>query len=409
MPETSPSTPAGVETILPLRFVDHAHPEPKKKKAHKKSRGGCASCKKRKVKCDELLPCTNCLRRNEKCVPSHKSSTPETEPSPDPPRPLDSSGPVNLLHMELFHHFQQTTAPSLCFANVWSLAIPLAFREEYLMTAMLALSARHLTILHTQIEEKYTQASLALVSRSCALFSVALDREDSGDKCDPLFFTAQLIHYLTWCNLEFLEQNDSQHRLDLSRDQLFLLSSGVRVFLSGTRAHGSDSIFVKMSQVSECAALDGIIAGQGMDRGGIVEAFMQKYDGLTPNALTHGPAPSNTREAEEREAFRLIVGRLAVLLALWKFRDSNPSPPATGDLERFALAFPLFCTGAFLDMIVANDSRALLVLYHFYRTFRLLSGARETWWASERCTAMENLIGRELERRCVDVSLDGLG
>lgn len=79
------------------------------------------------AQCDEKLPCTKCLRRNETCRPSHGPPAPGQELSPGPRPPSDPSGPVNLLHMELFHHFQHATVPTLCFAaEVWGPAVSLA-------------------------------------------------------------------------------------------------------------------------------------------------------------------------------------------------------------------------------------------------------------------------------------------
>ncbi|OHW93358.1 C6 transcription factor [Colletotrichum incanum] len=405
MPNNRSSSPPG-DASLSLRFVSSIDPEPKKKVAHKKSRAGCTSCKKRKVKCDEFYPCKNCLRRNETCVPPPKTSSPEAGDSPPAQRPFDTSGPVNLLHMELFHHFQHVTIPTLCFTEIWPSVIPLAFKEEYLMTAMLAVSARHLSILQPQ-EKIYVEAAMALLSRSCSVFSAVLDR---SDKYDPLFFTAQLIQYLTWSNLEFLKNENVPDSpvLDLSRDQLFLLSSGVRVFLSRTRVHGSDSIFARSWQSSQCDALDLIVTEQGMDRNSIVEGFMKRYDELTP-----GGSPSNLDDREtytaekdmERASFRNIVNTLSVILALWTYRETNTRPSERSDLERYILAFPLFCFGPFLDMIVANDSRALLVLYHFYNTSQLLLGNNTTWWASGRMKVMSHFIKQELARRHLEPSV----
>ncbi|KXH40969.1 hypothetical protein CNYM01_12599 [Colletotrichum nymphaeae SA-01] len=410
MPASNHSTSPDA-TPLTLRFIDPTDPEPKKKKkAHRKSRGGCSSCKKRK--CDELIPCANCTRRNEPCT-RPQSSAPETTASSSPAavgtgpaRPVDASGPVNLLHMQLLHHFQHATIPTLCFADVWASVLPLAFRAEYLMTAILAVSARHLSTLRPE-DAVYKEASLALLSRSCALFGAELGRDDgAGGGYDSLFFTAQLIHYLTWCNLESVDgSDDADATLDLSRDQLFLLSSGVRVFLFGTRTQSQDSIFAKAWQDAPCDALDKIVAEQGMDRGRIQRAFLGRYDEMTPRGQGTTTTPEHHSSADrQRAAFTGIVERLSVIVALWQHRSTNPQPPATPDLERYVLAFPLFCFGPFLDMIVANDPRALLVLYHFYETSRLLLGEDDeepTWWACDRLSAMPKTLEQELRRKGV--------
>ncbi|KAF4838902.1 Sterol uptake control protein 2 [Colletotrichum tropicale] len=393
----------GTEPGLSLRFIDPTHNEPKKMRAHKKSRGGCGACKKRKVKCDEQTPCSNCIRRNETCESTHKSSaSPEKDASPAPSRPPHLAGPVNLIHLELFHHFQHVTVPTLCFSEVWGPATSLAFKEEYLMTAMLATSARHLSALRPD-EPVYDEAALALLSRSCAGFSAALSQDDGREKHNPLFFTAMLIHYLTWCNLDFLEDEGKPadgRRLDLKGDQLFLLSSGVRVFLSSTRAQGPDSIFANMSSISQCSALEDIVASQGMDCEGIVADFMRRYDEFSTSQTE-----LSIKTTKEREAYHAIVTRLSFILALWRHRETNSSPPQRADLERYILSFPLFCVGTFLQMVVSSDTRALLVLYHFYRISRLLLGSEESWWASRRLNIMKSLIKQELERRHTSVAV----
>ncbi|KAF6835851.1 C6 transcription factor [Colletotrichum musicola] len=400
------------EAALPLRFVSPAREEPKKKKAHRKSRGGCRACKKRRVKppgskCDEKHPCGNCLRRNEACQPSQQSTSPEMEASTPPAPlhrpPLDPCGPVNLLHMELFHHFQHVTAPTLCFAEAWASAVPLAFKEEYLVTAMLAVSARHISVLRPQ-EHVYARAAMDLLSRSCAAFIEVLKKpEDSGDKCDPLFFTAMLIHHLTWCNLTLLEDQAAPGAtgkpLDLTGDQLFLLSSGPRTFLSSTRARGSESVFADLSSTSQCGALEAIVEAQGWDCNAIVDCFMDRYDEITAKEEKNHPSDDG-----RRSSYQAIVSRLSVPIALLQHKLSNPTPPRAADIERFIFSFPLFFFGPILDMTASGDSRALLVLYHFYRTSRLLLGHR-LWWASERLETLEALIKRELERRDVAISV----
>ena len=36
--------------------------------------------------------------------------------------------PVNLLHMELLHHFERFTMPTLCWQEVWPTMLQMAFR-----------------------------------------------------------------------------------------------------------------------------------------------------------------------------------------------------------------------------------------------------------------------------------------
>ncbi|MBE3047371.1 hypothetical protein IMZ48_33615 [Candidatus Bathyarchaeota archaeon] len=86
------------------------------------------------MQCDEGAPCSSCEKRRERCslagaVDANKPLTPTA--SPPPPRELDPlaniDARVNLLHMELFHHFSQVTIHTLAFENTWSELVKLAF------------------------------------------------------------------------------------------------------------------------------------------------------------------------------------------------------------------------------------------------------------------------------------------
>lgn len=99
-----------------------------------------------RTQCDEGDPCGNCVKRCERCVrtpPLSLSRTSDDSPSPTSvPRggggemdwsptvaPVLSEGvPVNLLHMELLHHFERFTMPTLCWQEVWPTMLQMAFR-----------------------------------------------------------------------------------------------------------------------------------------------------------------------------------------------------------------------------------------------------------------------------------------
>ncbi|TEA22146.1 hypothetical protein C8034_v002179 [Colletotrichum sidae] len=173
-----------------------------------------------------------------------------------------------------------------------------------------------------------------------------------------------------------------------------------------------------MSSINQCGALQTIVKTQNLDCESVAQRWMERYDELTlrvnresPDSPPPGLATSenggisSSHADEQREAFSRIAHHLAVILALWDHRHSNPTPPQREDIERYIFSFPLFCIKTFLDMITSGDSRAFLVLYHFYRTSRLLLGQERCWWASKRLEVMEALIGEELGRRDVALAL----
>ncbi|XRM45013.1 transcription factor [Aspergillus tubingensis] len=163
------------------------------RKGHRKSRLGCKTCKRRRVKCDEIKPhCTNCLRHSIEC---DYSSQPQTDSNSTPPSQQSdsvspqsqgpstdsytfySSTPTNFrppkrghgtshtsepdplppnndlvkrpfqytaLDMLLFHHF--STSPELTGAQpkARQQLSQIAFAHHYVMHILLAFSGFHL-------------------------------------------------------------------------------------------------------------------------------------------------------------------------------------------------------------------------------------------------------------------------
>ncbi|KAH8831978.1 hypothetical protein DL96DRAFT_1678247 [Flagelloscypha sp. PMI_526] len=131
--------------------------EPKgKRRAHEKSRKGCAGCKARHIKCDEKLPiCSGCLRRKIDCIYNvPRKNSPSSQPSPDSSTTSRSSS-VNFdaLNIELIHHFTTSTCTTLpCYrftAPTYQVRGPkMGLTEPAVMHSILAISALHLHILN---------------------------------------------------------------------------------------------------------------------------------------------------------------------------------------------------------------------------------------------------------------------
>ncbi|KAK1766589.1 c6 transcription factor [Phialemonium atrogriseum] len=112
-------------------------------KGHRKSRRGCYNCKRRRVKCPEGRPeCQHCSRMGLACV------------YPPPPKihatlPATPTAGLDLDHLRFFHHFLVSAHPPLPsgVSTVWHSVAALAHEYEFLASAILALSAQHLTLL----------------------------------------------------------------------------------------------------------------------------------------------------------------------------------------------------------------------------------------------------------------------
>ncbi|KAK1835080.1 sterol uptake control protein 2 [Podospora conica] len=253
--------------------------------------------KKRPHRCDEGDPCGNCVKRCERCVrtpPLSISRTSDDSPSPTSmPREMDwspavvpaSEGvPVNLLHMELLHHFERFTMPTLCWQEVWPTMLQMAFRFQqhtFLVNAMLSLAAAHLTYLVPD-EPRYQHAKDYLFGRALRDYREALSAPITADNCDPLLGGAVLVHYLLWYNLNFMDgqAEGSSQPLDLSGDRLYWLSTGQRqiFFMSWPLFQSTNSIFMRVGILQPCMSLSDEVDARGLNWRRLSRPFMDLYD-----------------------------------------------------------------------------------------------------------------------------------
>uniref|UniRef100_A0A8H7NN18 Zn(2)-C6 fungal-type domain-containing protein n=1 Tax=Bionectria ochroleuca TaxID=29856 RepID=A0A8H7NN18_BIOOC len=203
----------------------------KKRKTHPKSRGGCGSCKLKRVKCDETKPaCKRCLRTGTKCIYRDTNSTSykpmENQKQDTSPLPLHARGeliqqialptirqdlqadqpasPFGTPRFTLLRHFYHVFGQLDMFDGVATdPVVSLALSRPHLMNAMLAVSASHLRCHATttpvpshRIAEHYQQ-SLAVRG-----FQTALEESWDPLGADALLLTSMLINLLTFSIVE---------------------------------------------------------------------------------------------------------------------------------------------------------------------------------------------------------------
>ena len=127
------------------------------RRPHRKSRNGCVTCKKRRVKCDEAgPPCGPCRSRSIACeyADTKRLRKPSAEKdSSDNAYAIPSiigaewSASRRLLELELLHQWSTVTYKSYCgtveeeYSN-WQVVVPrLAMQHDCLLHAILAMSA----------------------------------------------------------------------------------------------------------------------------------------------------------------------------------------------------------------------------------------------------------------------------
>ncbi|OCK85355.1 hypothetical protein K432DRAFT_413347 [Lepidopterella palustris CBS 459.81] len=167
--------------------------KPIPRKGHTKSRRGCFSCKKRRIKCNEQLPeCHHCAKAGLSCeYPANKiQAIQRSHPPqgalgpPDGMRLKCNPGNFSMSDMRLFHHFLITAYPHLPVGSdkIWVTVIPsFAHNYEYLIHSLLALSASHLDAVSNAnvAEEALSHRFLAIQSLNKALSEPAKSRNES--------------------------------------------------------------------------------------------------------------------------------------------------------------------------------------------------------------------------------------
>ncbi|KAK4112674.1 hypothetical protein N656DRAFT_752651 [Canariomyces notabilis] len=218
---------------------------------HRKSRAGCTGCKRRKVKCDEEKPCSNCTRFGLPCdlvaegasveystrpfgqrdstgryasnvlqpaAPHHPTTTATSIPTPTSLCTEDADPPaaISLDNAELLLHFVNavaaTFAPRGSPANIfWTREAPqIGLSHTFVLHLILASSAFHLAYLAAKPESEHTTITrlhqtrteyLSLAQRHLTAglsgFTAALS-EPGPENCGALYLGAVLTSYCTF-------------------------------------------------------------------------------------------------------------------------------------------------------------------------------------------------------------------
>ncbi|PVI01487.1 hypothetical protein DM02DRAFT_671272 [Periconia macrospinosa] len=188
------------------------------KRPHKKSRGGCLTCKKKKVKCDEGQPaCSYCGLRKIQCVyptEQEKQHSRESTLSQEPwggdytelplissnsqsllvPAGHTSSGQLSSIEFELMHHYKTLVWPTLSSRVDESIQYlnrdwaPIkSIKTDYILYSLLSISASHLSLMKSDSQLK--TAALQYRHRAISSYTKALNNITS-DNYETLLMTS---------------------------------------------------------------------------------------------------------------------------------------------------------------------------------------------------------------------------
>ncbi|KAL2822917.1 hypothetical protein BJX63DRAFT_1450 [Aspergillus granulosus] len=228
------------------------------RKPHKKSRNGCAECKRRHVKCDESRPtCGNCNISQRECSYTsmisearilleqfprtrRAAATANNRIRHDSPSSSNAGGSmdspsVNRLHLELFHHFVSGLSVSLGLNRIVSGSRGISLMGSmlaapYLVDQILAFSALHLSIVRPDQENHYKYHADQLQMHAISSFNSS-KLEVNPDNCLPMFIFASCLANHTLCEKLIFRADNFDTFLD-DFIQCLHLHRGIRAITS---------------------------------------------------------------------------------------------------------------------------------------------------------------------------------
>ncbi|KAL0943392.1 uncharacterized protein CTRU02_201278 [Colletotrichum truncatum] len=217
-----------------MEVIAESSPLKVKKRPHRKSKLGCQTCKKRKIKCDERKPaCQNCVRHLVACdfMKSHPpspplrtiglhislqptagdstASSPSHLPSQVPVPPADQE--LNFVDLELIHNFTNSVYMTLStdplVRQMWKVSVVgLALKCEYVMRTLLSISALHLA--HQRPERKEALVSKALLyHRTASREAMKLMSNLDERNAENLFLFSLLTIFFALASGRYLKES----------------------------------------------------------------------------------------------------------------------------------------------------------------------------------------------------------
>ncbi|KAG0647972.1 hypothetical protein D0Z07_5685 [Hyphodiscus hymeniophilus] len=283
-----------------------------------------------------------------------------------------SPGPGRLLELKLMHHYTASTSQTLADKSAqkvaWQVNIPsIAYDAQYLMDAILAVSALHLRALNPD-DQALVRASHGYMASALAQYSSLLrDGGLSEFNAEALFSTSALIAFQASASRGFDDQ-DQDYVLPLAWFHSF---QGVKtmVMASWQWLRNSDRIFPIIG------AQPAVMLDFDPDRKSF---FSPLLEGMALQLLNE---PDHSR-FEKKQAYEHSV-------AFLNWAHQKPE-------RARILGFAATVSRKFVELIGQQDPRALVIISCFFAMTRVCD---DVWWlkgvAKREVTGILSLLPQE--------------
>jgi hypothetical protein len=302
---------------------------------------------------------------------------------------------VNLLHFKLFYHFETWTTQTLLLTpDIWGYAIQLSFQYDFLMNSILCISARHLAALLPE-DRTYSTTAASHLCRALERFRHELSTNFMSIHIDAFIATSILLQFEIWTNTDSIQDG----KFDPSRECFFSFSSSLKqmflkciplilhqpsVFLPHLQQN-SEPQLVETAQLSDSTLIKyqnffSLERPLNIDML-LLPPYIQMTDGTTTWESSHS----------EIEGYASIINYMCLILSFIE-REDDTHTQLLPQLASYIATFPVLCRGLFASMVQESEPHALLLLYHFYRSVRILLPSDTFWWARKRATLFETVL-----------------
>ncbi|ESK82143.1 c6 transcription factor [Moniliophthora roreri MCA 2997] len=348
---------------------------------HAKSRTGCLTCRKRKVKCDETAPiCKNCHRRNLVCVPRPKNSDkPQQQQESALSKPLTAPTPssftVDATSLGLFHHYMDETSASYCtnptfLAETRQFLPQLIFSNPVCMHAALSFTALHMGRLH---EPNSSSSSQNLIARASA-------HQRAGIRLIPSPSLPPEARFMAVASLSLYVVSLSLSLPSSSPESIFPLVTLLHNVCSPLKQFVYADPWLKDWGFGQPGSSDAAPVLES--RTGFLAPLHHLCDISTDLDLD----PEELDDLDIKEAYRTAVLGLSVAYFLSQI----------GHEARSALFWPALVGRRFVRLLNKRKQRALVILYYYLLMLRNLS--ERCWWVSEAGRWVDYVYGLIDER-----------
>ncbi|KAH6678757.1 hypothetical protein F5X68DRAFT_212620 [Plectosphaerella plurivora] len=387
------------------------------RKSKGKSRLGCFTCKERKVKCDELRPaCSQCRPSARKCAyptgivpkwqhrvvtfPLLTSSEPDTGIPGDnahskaaedvdpvgvviPPMLSEPSRSLDIQDVFLLVHFTSTVSSILLGGpSLWAKdATQLAFNNDFLMHAILALSARHLQEHHRAVDDRpeydYKLLEGDHLQKALKLFGSVVSTNLASSQ-DAQIATSFLLFFHACADVT--SGGDPSQPCE---DTTFTFLRGIR------------SIVLNNPRAAHSGRFKSLVAKPQLVPTVFPSAVPQQGPGVVLRYLLES-LPRQSPFTKNRALYVERIESLTVYFSL--LEEHSDDAQILDELLVSCLRWQVFCTAEYAAMAQRHDIVALVILAHYYAVVAsLLAEVKpedKWWWLRRKPVHMVRSIGK---------------